>query len=154
MVSLKRIILFTMSPSIGHHRYYNAPADHLLHVYSHVSKQAREADFYPFQWYHLKQCCVLTSYHCLHIHIAPPGPVASLKPPASPELQMDSWRPAGTTQTKSSKSCLSTMYDNFWTVWMGISLNARWVVSPSGKLWANLSSGCSSGFLCPLFYNV
>lgn len=38
----------------------------------------------------------LSSYHYLHIHIVQPGPVTSPKPPASPDLQMDSWRPAST----------------------------------------------------------
>lgn len=38
----------------------------------------------------LKLCCVLTSYHCLHIRSAQPDPVASLRPPGAPQLQKDS----------------------------------------------------------------
>ena len=89
----EHIIAFTMSPSTGHRQYFNTDMRHdwfgVLTKYS-VTKAVIFTTYTR----------VLPSYHCLHIHIAQPGPVTSLQPPASPELQTDSSRPAGTTHRK------------------------------------------------------
>lgn len=55
-----------------------------------ITAQSR-SHFFPTLniFWDLKLRCVLRSYRYLHIHIAQPDPVTSLRPPASPGLQKD-----------------------------------------------------------------